>query len=100
MGGWELEYGAEFVGSAEGSYTIEVEKGRKMGAWEEAIQNSYTAREAGKLVLSVDNSCSRRKKVAAYRYMVLKCSHTNSFNCMKSIKFVSYQITGEPISTL
>ncbi|CAI0424065.1 unnamed protein product, partial [Linum tenue] len=72
VGGWELEYSAEFVPNAEGSYTIAVEKQRKVNASEEAIHNSYTAREAGKMVLSVDNSASRRRKVAAYRYFVRK----------------------------
>lgn len=72
MGGWDLEYSAEFVPSAEGSYTIAVEKPRKMAAAEEAVHNSFTSREAGKMVLSVDNSASRRRKVAAYRYIVRK----------------------------
>ncbi|KAK4253363.1 hypothetical protein QN277_010682 [Acacia crassicarpa] len=74
VGGWEIEYSAEYVASAVGSYILQVEKARKMGASEEAIQNSFTAREEGKLVLCVDNSSSRRKRVAAYRYMVRKCS--------------------------
>ncbi len=72
MGGWDLEYSAEFVPGAEGSYTIAVEKPRKIAANEEAIHNSFTPREAGKMVLSVDNTASRRKKVAAYRYIVRK----------------------------
>lgn len=72
VGGWDLEYSAEFVPSAEGSYTIAVEKPRKMAAAEEAVHNSFTSREAGKMVLSVDNSASRRRKVAAYRYIVRK----------------------------
>lgn len=72
MGGWELEYSAEFVPIADGSYTIAVEKPRKISANEEAIHNSFTTREAGKMVLSVDNTASRRKKVAAYRYIVRK----------------------------
>ncbi|CAN0927623.1 PATL6 [Linum grandiflorum] len=67
VGGWEVEYSAEFVPNSEGSYTIAVEKSRKVGCNEEAIHNSYTAREGGKMVLSVDNSVSRRRKVAAYR---------------------------------
>ena len=74
VGGWDLEYSAEFVPIAEGSYTIAVEKPRKVMASEEAIHNSYTSKEAGKMVLSVDNTSSRRKKVAAYRYVVRKCS--------------------------
>lgn len=72
MGGWELEYSAEFVPSAEGSYVIAVEKPRKISASEEAVHNSFTSSEAGKMVFSVDNTASRRKKVAAYRYIVRK----------------------------
>lgn len=72
VGGWELEYSAEFVPNPEGSYTIAVEKPRKMAATEEAVHNSYTSKEAGKIVLSVDNTASRKRKVAAYRYVVQK----------------------------
>ncbi|KAI3441428.1 uncharacterized protein J3R85_002338 [Psidium guajava] len=72
VGGWDLEYSAEFVPNAEGSYTIAVEKPRKMSPSEEAVHNAYTARDAGKMVISVDNTASRRKKVAAYRYIVRK----------------------------
>ncbi|KAL8509254.1 hypothetical protein ACS0TY_016448 [Phlomoides rotata] len=74
VGGWELEYSAEFVPNAEGGYTIAVEKPRRMTADEEAVHNSFAAREAGKLVLSVDNTASRCRKVAAYRYVVRKSS--------------------------
>ncbi|KAL8517162.1 hypothetical protein ACS0TY_015395 [Phlomoides rotata] len=76
VGGWELEYSAEFVPNAEGSYTIAVEKPRRMVAVEEAVHNSFTAGEAGKLVLSVDNATSRKRKVAAYRYIVRKSGAT------------------------
>lgn len=72
VGGWELEYCAEFVPTAEGSYTIAVEKPRKMAAADEAVHNSFTSKEAGKMVLSVDNTASRKRKVAAYRYVVRK----------------------------
>ncbi|XWS43899.1 hypothetical protein CRYUN_Cryun16bG0144400 [Craigia yunnanensis] len=72
VGGWDLEYSAEFVPNAEGSYTIAVEKPRKLSPSEEAINNSFTSSEAGKMVLSVDNIASRREKVAAYRYIVRK----------------------------
>lgn len=72
VGGWDLEYSAEFVPNAQDSYTIAVEKPRKITPSEEAIHNSYTSKEAGKMVLSVDNTASRRKKVAAYRYFVRK----------------------------
>lgn len=70
VGGWDLEYSAEFIPNAQDSYSLAVEKPRKLSPSDEAIHNSFLAREAGKLVLSVDNTTSRRRKVAAYRYIV------------------------------
>ncbi|GKV51820.1 hypothetical protein SLEP1_g58444 [Rubroshorea leprosula] len=70
VGGWDLDYSAEFISGAEGSYSIAVENPRKMAPSDEAIHNSFTFPEAGKMVLSVDNTASWRKKVAAYRYIV------------------------------
>nr|VDD39608.1 unnamed protein product [Brassica oleracea] len=72
VGGWDLEYTAEFVPNAEESYAIVVEKPRRMKASDEAVCNSFTTGEAGKLIISVDNSLSRKKKVAAYHYTVRK----------------------------
>ncbi|KAJ4786093.1 Phosphatidylinositol transfer protein SFH5 [Rhynchospora pubera] len=75
VGGWDLEYGAEYVPLSEQSYTLSVEKPRKIPATaDEPIHNSFTARETGKMVLSIDNSASRKRKVAAYRYFVRKPS--------------------------
>lgn len=74
MGGWDLDYSAEFVPSAPGSYTIAIEKTRRVACNEEPVHNSYTSKEAGKMVLSIDNTNSRRRKVAAYRYFVRKPS--------------------------
>ncbi|CAL4892932.1 unnamed protein product [Urochloa decumbens] len=75
VGGWDLEYGAEYVPAAEESYTLCVEKTRMVPATaEEPVHNAFTAREAGKMVLSIDNSGSRKRKVAAYRYFVRKPS--------------------------
>ncbi|PIA37458.1 hypothetical protein AQUCO_03000201v1 [Aquilegia coerulea] len=72
VGGWEVEYSAEFIPMMEGSYTIAIEKPRKIAALEEPVHNSFTSKEAGKMVLSIDNTGSRKKKVAAYRYFVRK----------------------------
>ncbi|KAL9230594.1 hypothetical protein vseg_005927 [Gypsophila vaccaria] len=74
VGGWDLEYSVEFIPNAKDSYTIAVEKPKKLTPSDEAIHNSFLAKEAGKLVLSVDNTASRRRKVAAYRYVVRKSS--------------------------
>ena len=81
-----MEYSAEFVPNAEASYTIEVEKARKVNASEEAIQNSFTSKEAGIMVLSVDNSASRKKKVAAYRYFVRKYNNNTPSDMQLSLK--------------
>lgn len=73
MGGWDLEYGAEYVPRSEGSYTIAVEKTRRISAsMEEPVHNVFNCKEPGKLVLSIDNTGSRKRKVAAYRYYVRK----------------------------
>ncbi|PWZ17737.1 Patellin-6 [Zea mays] len=78
VGGWDLEYGAEYVPAADGSYTLCVEKVRTVPATADAdagpLHNAFTAREAGRMVLSIDNSGSRKRKVAAYRYFVRKPS--------------------------
>lgn len=75
VGGWDLEYGAEYVPLSEQSYTLAVEKPRKILATaDEPVHNTFTARETGKMVLSIDNSASRKRKVAAYRYFVRKPS--------------------------
>ncbi|KAF8394854.1 hypothetical protein HHK36_018791 [Tetracentron sinense] len=72
VGGWDIEYSAEFVPSGEGSYIIAIEKARTIPASEEPVHNSFTSKEAGGMVLSIDNTISRRRKVAAYRYVVRK----------------------------
>ncbi|KAI3850358.1 hypothetical protein MKX03_002392 [Papaver bracteatum] len=73
VGGWDVDYSVEFIPIAQGSYTIAVQKVKRISeADTEPIHNSFTAKEAGKMVLAVDNSSSRKKKVAAYRYFVRK----------------------------
>ncbi|PHT45839.1 Patellin-5 [Capsicum baccatum] len=61
--GWEVSYGAEFVPSAEGGYTILIEKSRKVGANESVISTSYKASEPGKVVIAFDNQTSKKKKL-------------------------------------
>ncbi|PKU79324.1 patellin-6 [Dendrobium catenatum] len=73
--GWEVYYSAEFVPSAKGSFKVTVEKARRISPAAEApVHGLFTSREAGKVVLSVDNTGSRRRKVAAYRYFISKPS--------------------------
>ncbi|CAM0909356.1 unnamed protein product [Alopecurus aequalis] len=61
--GWEVGYKEEFVPSDEGSYTIIIRKGKKMGAAEEAVRNSFRAGEPGKVVITVENATRGKKKV-------------------------------------
>lgn len=72
VGGWDITYWAEFVPSARESYTTVIDRSRKLSSFDEPVCNSFKASEAGKVVLIIDNSLSRKKKVAAYRYMVKK----------------------------
>ncbi|CAN4099953.1 unnamed protein product [Withania somnifera] len=61
--GWDVSYGAEFVPSAEGGYTILIEKSRKVGANETVRSNKYKASEPGKVVITFDNQSSKKKKL-------------------------------------
>ncbi|OWM65723.1 hypothetical protein CDL15_Pgr015147 [Punica granatum] len=62
--GWDVSYGAEFVPSAEGSYTVIVQKSRKIAAADETvICNSFKTGEPGKVVITVDNQSSKKKKL-------------------------------------
>lgn len=72
VGGWDVTYWSEFIPSAQGSYATLIDKSRKLSSSDEPICNSFKASEAGKVVLIIDNSLSRKKKAAAYRYMVKK----------------------------
>ncbi|RWW25801.1 hypothetical protein GW17_00009832 [Ensete ventricosum] len=63
------------IESDAGGYTVVVEKTRRIPATADVpIHHVFTAKEAGKMVLSVDNTNSRRRKVAAYRYVVCRSS--------------------------
>lgn len=72
--GWDVSYGAEFVPAAEDGYTIILQKTRKVApADEPVISNSYKIGEAGKVVLTIDNQSSKKKKLL-YRSKTKPCS--------------------------
>ncbi|KAK3426573.1 hypothetical protein EUGRSUZ_F02993 [Eucalyptus grandis] len=72
--GCDVSYGAEFVPSTEGSYTVIVQKTRKITpADEPIICGRFKAGEPGKVVLTVDNQSSRRKTLL-YRSKTKDCS--------------------------
>ncbi|KAJ0097454.1 hypothetical protein Patl1_28135 [Pistacia atlantica] len=62
--GWDVSYSAEFVPSAEESYTVIIQKARKVTSNEEDIvTDSFKIGEPGKIVLTIDNSTSKKKKL-------------------------------------
>ena len=64
MVGWDVKYGAEFVPSAKESYTVIIQKSRKVGSGEEPVVcNSFKTGEAGKVVLTIDNPTSKKKRL-------------------------------------
>ncbi|CAO2196774.1 unnamed protein product [Urochloa humidicola] len=72
--GWEVSYGAEFTPDAEGGYTVIVQKTRKVPANEEPImKGSFKVGEPGKLVLTIKNPASKKKKLL-YRSKVKSTS--------------------------
>lgn len=71
--GWEVNYKEEFVPIDEGSYTIIVQKGKKMAPSEEPIRNTFRNNELGKIVLTIENVSAKQKQVL-YRYKTKKCS--------------------------
>lgn len=69
--GWEVHYKEEFVPSDEASYTIIIQKGKKMSSNEEPTRNTFRNNEPGKVVLTIQNSSSKKKR-ALYRYKTKK----------------------------
>ncbi|KAJ9163254.1 hypothetical protein P3X46_022943 [Hevea brasiliensis] len=69
--GWEVNYKEEFVPSDDGSYTIIISKGKKMSSSEGPIRNIFRNNELGKVVLTIENSSSKRRRVL-YRYKTKK----------------------------
>lgn len=67
--GWEVTYGEEFVPNAEGGYTIIIQKVKKVAADEEPVRNSYKIGEPGKVLLTIENTSSKKKR-ALYRTKV------------------------------
>lgn len=65
--GWEVNYREEFLPSDEGSYGLIIQRDRKLGVQEGSIRNSFKNNEPGKVVIIVENSSLKKKRVL-YRY--------------------------------
>ncbi|KAF3444224.1 hypothetical protein FNV43_RR13914 [Rhamnella rubrinervis] len=78
--GWEVNYGAEFVPSAEESYTVIIQKARKVASTEEpVVSNSFKVGEPGKVVLTLANPTNKKKKLL-YRFKT-KASEDTKQKC-------------------
>ncbi|KAF5745086.1 patellin-3-like [Tripterygium wilfordii] len=72
--GWDVSYGAEFVPSSQESYTVIIQKNRKFASTEEPVVcNSFKIGEPGKVVLTINNPTSKKKKLL-YRLKTKTCS--------------------------
>ncbi|WJX43495.1 hypothetical protein P8452_30585 [Trifolium repens] len=61
---WNVSYGAEFVPSAEDGYTVIIQKNRKIAPADETIiSNTFKIGEPGKVILTIDNQSSKKKKL-------------------------------------
>ncbi|KAM0948645.1 putative major sperm protein (MSP) [Dioscorea sansibarensis] len=74
--GWEVNYKEEFVPEDQGSYTIIVQKSKKMGPQEELVRNCFRTNEPGKVVITIENNSFKKKKVL-YRF---KTSNNNTLS--------------------
>nr|XP_033511517.1 patellin-4 isoform X2 [Nicotiana tomentosiformis] len=66
--GGEVSYKEEFVPEDDNSYTIIIQKEKKLSS---PIRNTFKNNEAGKIVLTIKNTSSKKKK-AFYRHKIKK----------------------------
>ncbi|KAL3614070.1 hypothetical protein CASFOL_042144 [Castilleja foliolosa] len=82
--GWDVSYGAEFVPSIVGGYTLIVQKARKIGPSDkQVISCSFKNGETGKIVLTFDNQTSKKKK------LIYRLTHSRSQLCLVCARFSS-----------
>ncbi|KFK41636.1 hypothetical protein AALP_AA2G153300 [Arabis alpina] len=68
--GWEVSYKAEFAPEEKDAYTVVIQKPRKMKPSDEPVlTQSFKVNELGKVLLTVDNPTSKKKKLV-YRFNV------------------------------
>lgn len=62
--GWDVSYGAEFSPSKEGGYTLNIAKPKKIVPSDEPIIcDTFKVSEPGKIVITIDNQTSKKKKL-------------------------------------
>lgn len=72
--GWEVNYSAEYVPNTEGGYTVIIQKPRRMSpADEPVVSGSFKIVELGKILLTIDNPTTKKKKFL-YRFKAVPYS--------------------------
>lgn len=67
--GWEVSYGAEFVPDS-GEFSVNIQKPKKMSPLDEpVVHGTFKVLELGKVLLTVDNPTSKKKKLL-YRFKI------------------------------
>lgn len=70
MVGWEVSYSAEFKPDAKDGYAVIIQKAAKMSPSDEpVVSNSFKVGELGKLLLTIDNPTSKKKRLL-YRFKI------------------------------
>ncbi|XP_065859425.1 patellin-4 [Euphorbia lathyris] len=77
VSGWEINYKEEFVPADEGSYTVIVAKGKRIAFQDGTIRNSFTNKEPGKIVITIENGAFKKKRIL-YRYKINDVSSSSS----------------------
>ncbi|WCJ37061.1 Sec14p-like phosphatidylinositol transfer family protein [Euphorbia peplus] len=77
VSGWEVNYKEEFVPADEGSYTVIVSKVKRIAVQDAALRNSFTSKEAGKIVITIENGAFKKKRIL-YRYKINDVSSSSS----------------------
>ncbi|XP_051128294.1 patellin-4 [Andrographis paniculata] len=69
--GWEVNYTEEFVPTDESSYTMMIQKGKRICSDELPVRKTFKNHEPGKIVITVQNTSGKKKKMF-YRHKVKK----------------------------
>ncbi|KAL1324869.1 hypothetical protein HN51_034990 [Arachis hypogaea] len=68
--GWEVSYSAEFKPDAKDGYAVIIQKATKMSPTDEpVVSNSFKVSDLGKLLLTIDNSTLKKKRLL-YRFKI------------------------------
>ena len=74
VSGWEVNYKEEFIPTDDGSYSVIIQRRKKISGHEGPIRNSFTCKEPGNIVLTIENGALIKKKRICYRYKMMNRS--------------------------